>query len=48
MAWALSGTFPHGTVEEERARSLELARGILGAFRDEVAAMIPGTVTADA
>ncbi len=38
MAWALAGTFPHGTVEEERERSLALAGGLLRTLRDEVAA----------
>jgi hypothetical protein len=58
MAWAASGTFPHGTPDEERARSLELARALLRTFRDEVAAAggrlavvvmpLPGAVTREA
>lgn len=38
MGWALSGTFPHGTLAEERDRSLELAEGLLRTLRDEVSA----------
>ncbi len=38
MAWAMSGTFPHGTPDEERERSLALAGALLGTLRDEVAA----------
>jgi len=58
MAWALAGTFPHGTVEEERERNLDLAKAMLRTLRDEVAAAggtlvtvvapLPGATGADA
>jgi hypothetical protein len=58
MAWALAGTFPHGTVEEERDRNLDLAAAMLRTLRDEVAAAggtlitvvapLPGATGADA
>ncbi len=38
MAWAAAETFPHGTPDEERERSVDLARALLRTLRDEVAA----------
>jgi hypothetical protein len=38
MAWAAAGTFPHASPDEEQEHSVELARGLLQALRDEVAA----------